>query len=550
MIEIPTEEKNFALTLQNNLQFYAQKCLKIKDKQGLLVPFVFNQPQEYIHAQIEDQKKKTGKVRVLILKGRQEGCSTYVEARYFHKASWKFGVAVGTLSHLADTTDKLYAIINRFYENLPGKLKPYLPINNSRNIKFAGIDSEWNLGTAGSDDVGRGGTIQLFHGSEVAYWPHPEKIRSGLMQSVSDLPGTEVILESTANGFDPFFYQLCVEAMNGVGDYKLIFVPWFWMPEYRKTVKDGFSLTEDEEKLKGIYNLEDDQLNWRRSKIIELGGVHEFRKEYPCNPTEAFQTSGDSFIPAEKVLQARKRSIDRSEYQHAPLIMGVDPSRTHDRTVISFRKGRKLLKVFVFDPRAKVSITRERLIVTPMDNLNDTIIAGLCSSFIKNFEPHFCNVDVGNGWGPVDLLHEQGLRKIVKPVLFHEAADDPLVYANKRAEILHRLMYWICGDDGDVDIPDEDMIQADFCCMPQPKPTSNSRILMAPKAEIIKKFGMSPDILESVALTFAFLINVTHHDGNGRIRKASPEKSGLKTLLKKRGLKSQEGFNPGNIFAR
>ncbi len=42
-----------------------------------------NRAQLFIHKRLEDQLKATAKVRALILKGRQQGCSTLIQARYF-----------------------------------------------------------------------------------------------------------------------------------------------------------------------------------------------------------------------------------------------------------------------------------------------------------------------------------------------------------------------------------------------------------------------------------------------------------------------------------
>lgn len=550
MVELSNEALEIAEQLLENIPKYCKDHLKIKDKAGNLVPFELNKPQWFIHEKLEDQLKRKGRVRALILKGRQEGCSTYISARFFHKALWNFGTSIGTLSHLADTTNKLYQMIKRFYDNLPGILKPDLPINNPRQIRFGKIDGDWNLGTAGTDDVGRGGTLQLFHGSEVAFWKHPDKIRSGIMQAVSDMEGTESILESTANGMDIFFYQMCIQALKGQGDYELVFVPWYWMEEYQRPVEQEFSLTDEEEELKSLYKLSDQQIRWRRGKIEDLGSVEEFRKEYPCNPQEAFQTSGESFIRGNEVLKARKRRIDRNEYSYAPLIMGVDPARTSDRTVIAFRKGRKVLKVFVFDPKAKESIVSDRYIVNKVDKLDQMIIAGILARMINTYQPQLCNVDVGEGRGTIDRLHEQGFKDVVRPVLFHSQAEDNLTYANKRAEIWHRLRDWVHGEDGDVDIPDEDGIHSDICSMPRPVNTSNSRIKMVPKDEIKKKYGMSPDVAEAIALTFAFSTNATHHNSNERIRKKNAEGSKPRTLKKKRSKRDSGVINSGNIFAR
>jgi hypothetical protein len=58
--------------------------------------------------------------------------------------------------------------------------------------------------------------------------------------------------------------------MRGEDDYFLAFTPWFWQPEYRKPVPDGFALTADEQEYQTPYGLDPEQIVWRRAKIAEL----------------------------------------------------------------------------------------------------------------------------------------------------------------------------------------------------------------------------------------------------------------------------------------
>ena len=66
-------------------------------------------------------------------------------------------------------------------------------------------------------------------------------IASGILQAVPKAPGTEVILESTANGLSGLFCSVCKAAERGDSDYHLIFIPWFWNEEYRQAIPDGWT---------------------------------------------------------------------------------------------------------------------------------------------------------------------------------------------------------------------------------------------------------------------------------------------------------------------
>lgn len=59
----------------------------------------------------------------------------------------------------------------------------------------------------------------------MAFWPHADEHMAGIMQAVPDAPGTEVILESTANGMGNLFHQLWQQAETGDGEYEAIFIP-------------------------------------------------------------------------------------------------------------------------------------------------------------------------------------------------------------------------------------------------------------------------------------------------------------------------------------
>ena len=63
--------------LKDDFTHYAPRCLRIRPKDPRLgnVPFELNKPQIYAHQRLEEQKAKTGKVRALFLKGRQQGMS-------------------------------------------------------------------------------------------------------------------------------------------------------------------------------------------------------------------------------------------------------------------------------------------------------------------------------------------------------------------------------------------------------------------------------------------------------------------------------------------
>jgi hypothetical protein len=227
-------ERTIRQRLKGDLEHYAAGCLKIRTKAGNIEPLIFNRMQRYLQAKIEAHAKRNGRVRVLILKARQQGCSTYVGARFYWKATHARGQQVFILTHEQDATDNLFDMATRFHEHCPALVRPHTGISNAKELAFDVLDSGYSFGTAGSKAVGRSKTLQLFLGSEVAHWPNAASHFAGVMQAVPDLPGTEIILESTGHGPGGEFHERYQQAEAGIGDFEAIFVPWYWSDEYQR----------------------------------------------------------------------------------------------------------------------------------------------------------------------------------------------------------------------------------------------------------------------------------------------------------------------------
>src|SRR5262245_25078567 len=166
---------------------------------------------------------------------------------------------------------------------------------------------------------------------------------SALMQTVPRMPGTEVILESTANAFGDAYYQFWQKALSGENGFEPIFIPWTVDGGYREIPPEGFVASPDEKALAEAHGLTDDQLYWRRLKIAELGDEKLFFREYPIDANECFISADhDSFIRPELVMRARRESIE----PYGDLIIGVDPAaQGADSTGIAWRRGYTITKL-------------------------------------------------------------------------------------------------------------------------------------------------------------------------------------------------------------
>jgi len=277
--------------MKTDFVYYAPRCLSIKTKEGRLEPFRLNASQLYLHKRLEAQRKETGMIRALVLKGRQQGVSTYTEARYYWKVTHRRGVRAFILTHEDAATQNLFDMVERYHNNCPRLVRPETGAANAKELTFGRLDSGYKIGTAGTRAVGRSSTVQYFHGSEVGYWPHADSHFAGIMQAIPHSAGTEVVLESTANGAAGRFYEMWQDAEKGKGEYTAIFMPWFWQLEY-SVDPVGYEFSSDERALAVRHNLSEGQLAWRQMKVSELKSEDLFFQEYPCTAEEAFLTSG------------------------------------------------------------------------------------------------------------------------------------------------------------------------------------------------------------------------------------------------------------------
>lgn len=469
--------------LRTDFEFYAPRCMKILTKAGEMVPLQLNRAQRYIHQKLEEQREKTGKVRAIVLKGRQQGASTYIGARFYWRASGEFGKRVQILTHEIPATQNLFRMTKRYHDNCPAVLRPSTSNSSTTELVFDKLDTRYGISTAGSQATGRSATAQFFHGSEVGFWQHAEEHMAGIGQIVPDQPDTEIILESTANGIGNLFHAMCMRAMRGRGDYILIFVPWFWEEGYRRPVGD-YLPTDDDLTYQDQFGLDDEQMAWRANKIETdfKGDLSLFNQEYPATVEMAFQAaSAQSLIPPVIVSAARRREKPQGI---GPLILALDPAEYgDDDSAFVMRRGRLVHPIKAVNG------------VGPMEQ------AGMLAGLIEQHRPDAVCIDVGGGYGRgiLERLQELGYKRLY-PINFGEKALDPELYANRRAEMWALMRDWL--RDQEPYLPDDDVLASELSSVTYHY--DSSRRLVLTSKEHMRRDGIpSPDRADALALTFA-----------------------------------------------
>lgn len=304
---------------------YIESCLKIKTKSGTVVPFRLNDAQRKLYAVAKRQQDAGKPVRLIILKARQLGFSTLTEGLIFHACATRRNVNALIVAHREDATANLFRMSKLFYDELPAPVKPMLRASNAQELVFEnpsklrserearpGLRSRIRCATAGGRGIGRSDTLQCVHLSEYAFWPDgadgKASTLAGILQAVPSLPGTMVVIESTANGFEDF-KERWDAAVAGENDFEPVFFAWFENPDYSMPVVPGTEWTPEERDLKAAYQLTDGQLQWRRWCIANNcgGSLDMFRQEYPASPGEAFLHSGTGVFDNEQIVLRLER---------------------------------------------------------------------------------------------------------------------------------------------------------------------------------------------------------------------------------------------------
>lgn len=502
MTKPSTEELEARRRLRDNFPLYAEKCLKIRTKAGGLLPFTLNASQTALHTIIERQRKETGRVRVIVLKGRQQGISTYADGRHYHRVTHRRGARAFLLAHQEQSSQALYAMVNRFHENCPAAVRPVTGTANAKELVFSELDSGYRVATAGAKEVGRGETLQYVHGSEVGFWTNAEEHMAGLMQAVPETGDTEIILESTANGLGNAFHRQWASAVKGESAFEAVFLPWHMHEEYTMQPPVGWTPPRAWDDYRLAHGLSMDRVYWAWRKSRDMGMAAgaasdepywAFRQEYPATADEAFQTSGSMpFIPTEKVAAARSRHFEGI----GPLIIGIDPARGGgDKTGVIDRQGR----------------TMGRRICEKWDDADLMTISGRAARLIDQWKPARVNIDVtGLGAGLYDRLRELGF-PCVRAVNFASSPVgagplDGSRYHNRKAEMWDAMRDWFMDDAG-VCIPNSDELQMDLTAPAHSDVgadvDSQGRLRIEKKEDIRKRLGFSPDLGDAAALTFA-----------------------------------------------
>lgn len=327
--EAAWKEEQIRLAAKEDYNLYASTYLKIVNKEKKQCALNLNSVQREINDLIEDLNKKGIPVRIIILKARQEGVSTFFQGRIMFAAATKENVNGLVVAHRDDSTSAIFEKSKYMYDNLPEEIKPIKKASNAKELIFdtpsnytgdkKGLNSRIRIQTAGSAGIGRSDTFNYAHLSEFGLWEgkddkSPANQLSGIMDAIPDVPGTEVIIESTAFGFNDF-KTIWDDAVAGKNIWVPLFFPWWkhdeYVTEFRdNNEKDEFirTMSEYEKYLLNDLDLSLERVNWWRNKLkSKNNNINTMKQENPTTPDEAFIYSGTPIFNTEKIIQHKAK---------------------------------------------------------------------------------------------------------------------------------------------------------------------------------------------------------------------------------------------------
>lgn len=318
---------------------YAKGNLYIKNKDAEIVKFEPNIAQRALIERVIYLLEEGKPIRIIVLKARQMGLSTAIEALIYWYTTTHRNITAAIIAHEDAASRNLYNMFKRYYDNSNILFKPNRKYDTRSDLTFGlqdkdgneiGLNSVIKTATAKNTGAGRSDTIQLVHGSEVAFWENGEELVGSLMQTVPSRKNTMIFLESTANGRGNFFAKMWDKSVKGDSVFETFFFPWWIQDEYEQDGDPIDSYTPDEQDVvdlmrEGItignehYKVPEDRIDakirFRRMKEREFVASPELLlQEYPSTPHEAFIASGSTVFNVKALAHMEKLVKDCPTY--------------------------------------------------------------------------------------------------------------------------------------------------------------------------------------------------------------------------------------------
>lgn len=277
-------------------------CYYVINKDGEPVLFRMNLAQHKVYGATRKHP------RVIILKSRQQGISTFWLVSYFDDAVFQPHLSIGMMAQGVDEASTLLERSKFLWDNLDPAVKEFVGVklskDNSKEFTFSNGSQIFIRVSF------RSTTLQRLHVSEMGkiannYPIRAKEVKTGTLQALAR--GNTGVIESTAEGMNMFkemwdAAEVCLSSgVMSAKDFYPVFLSWLDDPDCVEEVDQPIDeeaakyFRELEAKLsaaKGeLVRLTRQQKNFWVVQRRELGG--DIFQEYPATAEEAFTASRD-----------------------------------------------------------------------------------------------------------------------------------------------------------------------------------------------------------------------------------------------------------------
>lgn len=454
-------------------------CITVRDKENNIVPLVLNKAQSKVMEVVLRQLRDDGKVRLCVLKSRQQGITTLCNALLLWRVLAYPNSSAFIMSHSQESMIlNFFRNLVRMAQHFASNLFLYMSKPTAKFFELATgtVEGKW----ANTKGGGRGNAVSFAHFTEIDEYDFFDETMATTLPCIPDSKNTCIIFESTSNGLNGNLHNFYKRNSK----YEFVFLPWYDQPEYSLPCELSPSLTEEQKRIQHEYSLTDAQMNWYAMKEKELGSHLKMQHEYPSCIEDCFAFSDDDtyvfdFAVLERAVRTRRQSSCNGR-----LILGIDPARVNDNVAMVWRRGQNIEKIVAFKPPCG----------------DDSLLWERVVREIREFYPSDIYVDVGGIGGNVPyILRSLGVNAYIHEVYFNQSPDNKQAYHDKRAEMYFHAKEWLKSG---ASIPEHETFLSELRSIKYIPESPKFRIIE--KSEIKKQLKHSPDIADAFVLTFPY----------------------------------------------
>jgi len=243
--------------------------------------------QELILEKVLEMKAKKQPQKIIIIKARQLGCSTLIEALIAWRTMFFTNINALVVSYdKAHTSDVLFPIMCFIYDNMPWWMKPMCAQRKADELLYfdnpkpdlrsidPGLNSKVFVRGANSSGVGQGIRLSAVHVSE--FTEYAEDVARGIIDedmvnALVEDENTFAILESTAKGANRYGHKLWKRCMELLGsdeaEWYPLFLPFFFEATRVRPVPVNWRVETPEFRMR--EKVESEWLRCQRSECLQ-----------------------------------------------------------------------------------------------------------------------------------------------------------------------------------------------------------------------------------------------------------------------------------------